>query len=623
MRSIILYLLLFYWSQAYAQLDTAIVLPQVSIQSTAFKSQTIGSVSFEFKGSDLQNQQNRSLAELLNNQGHVYIKSYGPGSLATMSIRGSSANQSLVTWEGIPIQSPLLGLLDINLIPINGFNDISLTKGGASSLWGSGAVGGNINLSNQTHFEQDTAIQASIGIGSFGYQNYQLQTQFSSQHFSTKTSFNFAQTDNDFSFIPAPGLAIQNQTNAAFENLNLLQQFAFKFNPKNQLAIDLWYQNVMTQIPPLLTQTRSEAMQVDQALRTQLNWKRLFAKAILNTKIGFFDEEQVFLDPAIGLESQNNFKSFFTELNFAYSFSANNKLLLGLSNLNTRSEPNNFRAQLSENRLAFFVDYQWHYRSHALQLSLRESIIDGAFQLPTPIIAYEWQAVNHLKLRSKITRDFRFPSLNDRFWMPGGDANLNPENGWSQELGFDWHIEHKRFFTKLSLTGFNRLINDWILWAPSDAGSFFAAFNIASVWSRGIETTWQNQFRFDKTTINLKLDYAYIKSTNQIALEIPRIELGEQLLYTPRHNTGLYVDAGFKKLKLSYRHNWTGRVNGINEDVDAFSVGDMFVEKQFSIDQTEASIRLGAKNIFDKSYIVIERRPSPGRNFELYLNFKI
>ncbi|MEM1218588.1 MAG: Plug domain-containing protein, partial [Bacteroidota bacterium] len=57
------------------------------------------------------------LGALLQQQGLLHIKDYGPGRLSTLTLRGGSAGQSQVVWNGIPLNAPTLGLLDLSTLP--------------------------------------------------------------------------------------------------------------------------------------------------------------------------------------------------------------------------------------------------------------------------------------------------------------------------------------------------------------------------------------------------------------------------------------------------------------------------------------------------------------------------
>ena len=46
-----------------------------------------------------------------------------------------------------------------------------------------------------------------------------------------------------------------------------------------------------------------------------------------------------------------------------------------------------------------------------------------------------------LHLKASAGRSFRVPTFNDRFWQPGGKPDLNPERGWTYDLGL--RLEHR------------------------------------------------------------------------------------------------------------------------------------------------------------------------------------
>ena len=104
-----------------------------------------------------------------------------------------------------------------------------------------------------------------------------------------------------------------------------------------------------------------------------------------------------------------------------------------------------------------------------------------------PSLGIEGRLAAPLLLKAKISRNYRLPTLNDRFWEPGGNENLLAEQGWSEELGLHTYGGENKHTWSYSITGFNRLIDNWILWSIAEGTSFWAANNITRVWSRGVE----------------------------------------------------------------------------------------------------------------------------------------
>ena len=70
------------------------------------------------------------LGTLLGNESSVFIKNYGPGSLATTAFRGGSASHTAVLWNGFNIGSPMNGQLDLSLVPVFAANDMRIEHGG-------------------------------------------------------------------------------------------------------------------------------------------------------------------------------------------------------------------------------------------------------------------------------------------------------------------------------------------------------------------------------------------------------------------------------------------------------------------------------------------------------------
>lgn len=88
-----------------------------------------------------------SLPEILSEQVGVFVKSAGGlGQLSTVSIRGSTAEQVSVFLDGIKLNTASGGAVDFSTIPLGGVERIEVIRGGASSRFGSDAIGGVINI---------------------------------------------------------------------------------------------------------------------------------------------------------------------------------------------------------------------------------------------------------------------------------------------------------------------------------------------------------------------------------------------------------------------------------------------------------------------------------------------
>ena len=87
--------------------------------------QDIGTTRTEIDTMVLRENVVNSLADILSQSTSVFIKNYGRGTLATASFRGTAPSHTQVLWNGMKINSPMLGQVDFSLIPSYFINDIS------------------------------------------------------------------------------------------------------------------------------------------------------------------------------------------------------------------------------------------------------------------------------------------------------------------------------------------------------------------------------------------------------------------------------------------------------------------------------------------------------------------
>lgn len=77
-----------------------------------------------------------------------------------------------------------------------------------------------------------------------------------------------------------------------------------------------------------------------------------------------------------------------------------------------------------------------------------------------------------LMFKASIARNYRYPTLNDLYFQPGGNPNLAPEKGFTYDTGLEFTLKSDELFTlKGEATVFDSHIDDWILWIPTTKGT--------------------------------------------------------------------------------------------------------------------------------------------------------
>ncbi len=135
------------------------------------KQSETGKVVTVINRQQLDRSNGRSLADVLNTISGTTIigANNSPGTNLTASIRGSSAGNVLILVDGIPVNDPsvITNYFDLNLFAIDQIERIEILKGGQSTLYGSDAVAGVINIITRKAFAKKINITAGLAGGSY------------------------------------------------------------------------------------------------------------------------------------------------------------------------------------------------------------------------------------------------------------------------------------------------------------------------------------------------------------------------------------------------------------------------------------------------------------------------
>ena len=116
---------------------------------------------------DIQESPAISFGDLLGNELGVDWRTYGNygGALETIKIRGMGADGTQVLVNGLSINSPSLGTANTGKIPLNNIDRIEVVKGSGSLLYGSGAMGGTVNIITKQPKRDKMDLKAGAGYG--------------------------------------------------------------------------------------------------------------------------------------------------------------------------------------------------------------------------------------------------------------------------------------------------------------------------------------------------------------------------------------------------------------------------------------------------------------------------
>ena len=149
----------------------------------------------------LQEKASLTLSELLSQNTSVFIKSDGRGAMATASFRGTAPSHTQVSWNGINISSPMLGMVDFSLIPVYIIDNVILKHGAASLPDRGGGIGGSIIIDNQPHWGKNFGLSYIQGVGSYGTFDEFLQLGLGNRKIKSSTRLYHNRSKNNYTFI--------------------------------------------------------------------------------------------------------------------------------------------------------------------------------------------------------------------------------------------------------------------------------------------------------------------------------------------------------------------------------------------------------------------------------------
>ena len=247
-----------------------------------------------------------SMADVLTQNANLFIKSYGRATLATAEFRGTSPSHTQVTWNGMRINSPMLGTVDFSMIPAFFIDAATLLHGASSIGVTGGALGGAVVLGTRPSAQRGWQTQYVQGVGSFSTFDQYLRVSYGGQRWSASTRAVYSTSDNDFRYtnydkmelVYGPDGAVvdtyhpvERNRSGYFRDLHLLQELYYNRGDGTRYGLSAWYLRSKRGLPFLSTDYRDDVTilneQREQTLRAVASWERLRERLKLGAKLGY------------------------------------------------------------------------------------------------------------------------------------------------------------------------------------------------------------------------------------------------------------------------------------------------------------------------------------------------
>ncbi len=603
MKNIIV--LFFISAVAYAQTDTIHLLDEVKLYGT-FSPKINSGYQVQIITDSILNKNQQSLGNLLQNQANLYFKQNGFGMVSSISLRGSGASHTGVYWNGIAINSALNGQTDFNTFSANGYNQIEIRKGGGGILFGSGAIGGAINIRDRIVYANKKQTQINASLASYNTQKALLSSRFSTKKIYLKIVAEGNRSDNDYPYLKTD---LVNE-NGAYKNNHLKGVFGYNINQNNQLHLFISHDNNARDLSRTLTAPSNSKLKNTEN-RILLKWKNFGQAYNSSLKLAYLTETYHFyLNKESSIFSFSKSNRYIIKYDFNYFLNNTLSIHTGIENNYSTANGTNLQAEHKNNFETYILVHQKLIERLGYNISIRKGF-SSIYTVPFIYAAdVKYDISSQIAIKANISTNYRLPTYNDLFWNPGGNPDLVAEDSTSGEIGIDYQKDNLSFTITSYLTKSKNLIQ----WRPVTS-TFWSPINVQDVSSYGLEFGFKTTRNIGKHTFKFQSQYAYTTSKDK--------NLDKQLIYVPFHRANILLGYVKNDFSIHVNQQYTGKVfitTSNTQSINAYGLTNIQAYKTFI--KQKLTIGLLLNNIWNKAYQSVSFRPMPSRNFELNINYK-
>ena len=599
--------------------DSAITLPEITVTATRFPV-SVADAPVRIQILDryaLEQSAAPTVGSLLGLRTTLYVRSYG-GVLSSMSQRGSTASQTLVLMDGTPIVSPTAGQLDLSLLPLSLINSVEVISGASSTLYGSNAVGGVVNLLTAS---TTPTLRFRTGVGSWGRRTASVYGAGKRGAFSGMLSLDFLHSDGNFRYLNQ-GLSPKRFTSreGADQNRQSIMGSIVWEGLSTQIRVSSLLNKTERGVPTVNATTSNEQRQWDESMRIWTQITENWSWGSLQTKVQVEDSKSRFVTSAWSIDDTVRYFDAISEFSLRFTDLASWHLVTGLSGGYTNVRNPNLKdgVGLREYKFAAYLSGSRTFGSVIIFPSVR---LDGyekdrttwAFT-PKLGVNVALNSSSTLNFKSSAGRAFRMPTFNDRFYaqsqFSGGNPDLRPEHGWSFDAGIIWTSP----MIEAELTAFSLHMTDQIVWQPNE-NFYWSPSNVLEVANRGLEASLKLETNINPDLrINSSALWTFTDSRGT----------GEARL-VPNHQIKVLTDIQWRfiALQVGARYSGTQLLATVQEDgitkLDPIFLADTQVRLNFD----PVTVRLLFDNVLDNHYEYVPGNPMAPRSVRLDLGFSL
>jgi len=586
-----------------------------------------------------------SVGEAMVSVGGICFNSYdGIAGTHVPSIRGSNTDQVVVLLDGLRLNTAQGGGVDLNLIPVSVIEKIEVVRGGHSTLMGSDAIGGTIQLfSRESIGLKGFSYGINTTIGSFGTKTLNLSGSHKIGVLSYFINYNQTQTDGDFTYKTPDKTEKQTRENNDYKGNNLFVKTNLDLSPNNK--INILFHNLTAKKgiagsvnispwtgQPLLTpNARAEMTRRLFSVKSEnqlSNRFRLEGQSYYQT----YDYHYTDRDAWVATDDKHENSAIGLNLQAQVYVSSHLNLIGGGEFRQDRLKSTRFKVD-DRHSQSLYVQSEINFPFQLFGIKTKwtsvpairwDNFSDVAAQT-SPKFGLLVTTGDEISLgfRGNIGKSFRVPTFDDLYWPDEGWAKGNPNLKSETSTNFDFGLflnKKSLLFLQGEINCFHNNVEDLIQWGADNAG-IWMPMNIGKVKIMGIETGFN--FRLPGNVAFLEVFQTWMKATD----ETPNSQSkGKSLIYRPDSKLDVLLGSNWGQFAVNLNYRVVSKRYTSADNLTSLSDYNLLngnIGYSISIAGFVVDAKLQILNILNKSIYIYDGYPFPSRElrFSLGINY--
>ncbi len=502
---------------AQVQAEETVELPKVIVTATrtAQSIDHLSAASTVFTRQDIERLQVQSVPELLKQATGIDVsESGGPGKSSSIFVRGTGSGHVLVLVDGVRIGSVTLGSAPFSSLPIAQIERIEIVRGSQSSLYGSDAIGGVIQIfTRKGQHKVDNKPSVSIDAGGGSYDTASVSGNVSGKY--KQAWYALGASHITTAGFNASSSKAKDSDRDGYENTSFNARTGYQFNENYSAEVFALRSQGENEFDNNWGSDRNDFVIQNIGLSANMQISDHWLTVI---KLGESRDESRQPDGDF-FNTRRRMVSLSNKINLG----TNHEIIIGSDFRNDHVESSKSFAETDRYDIGGFAEYYGRWFDWVdFNASIRGDEDEQFGSHLTGNSGFRiGLGVSDIDFVANFSSGYKAPTFNDLYWPNSGNPNLKPEESTSFEVG----LEGRHDWGQWMLRAYHTNIDNLIAWEPDNKGIWHPQ-NVNKAQIDGIEGEISTQIYAWNIALNGDVLSPKDRETNQRLSDRAQLHLG-------------------------------------------------------------------------------------------------